>query len=158
MPEPAPLLFELIVVLAGSKCFGEIFERLALPAVLGEILAGIVFGPYALGIIRPSPTVYAIAQVSAVFLLFMVGLETSPKEIIKVGGKALQVAISGVFVTFVLGFGYLFLRHQPAHEAMFLATAMAATSVAITARALADLGLLQTPSATLIPTPAVLHC
>src|SRR5260370_20252902 len=155
MPEPAPLLFDLFVIFAVTKCFGEIFERLSLPAVLGEILAGIVFGPYALGIIRSSSTVYAIAQVSAVFLLFMVGLETSPKEIIKVGGKALQVAISGMFVTFVLGFGYLFLRHQPAHEAMFLATAMVATSVGITARRLADMSLLQKASAKIILSAAV---
>ncbi len=155
MPAPTPLLFDLFVIFAVTKFFGEIFERLSLPAVLGEILAGIVFGPYALGVIRPSATVYSLAQISAIFLLFMVGLETSPKEIIKVGGKALQVAISGVFVTFVLGFGYLFLRHQPAHEAMFLATAMVATSVGITARVLADMGLLQTPSAKIILSAAV---
>jgi len=155
MPAPNQLLVDLFVIFAVTKCFGEIFERFSLPAVLGEILAGITLGPHALGLIHPSDTVYSLAQVSAIFLLFMVGLETSPQEIIQVGGKAIQVALSGMLLTFVLGFGYLSLRHQPAHEAMFLGTAMVATSVGITARVLSDMGLLQTPSAKIILASAV---
>src|SRR5260370_24668779 len=84
------------------------------------------------------------------FLRFMGGCETSPQEIIQVGGKAIQVALSGMLLTFVLGFGYLSLRHQPAHEAMFLGTAMVATCVGITARVLSDMGMLQTPSPKII--------
>jgi len=155
MPAPNQLLIDLFVIFAVTKCFGEIFERFSLPAVLGEILAGITLGPHALGLIHPSDTVYSLAQVSAIFLLFMVGLETSPQEIIQVGGKAIQVALSGMLLTFVLGFGYLSLRHQPAHEAMFLGTAMVATSVGITARVLSDMGLLQTPAAKIILASAV---
>jgi Kef-type K+ transport system membrane component KefB len=155
MPAPSLLLVDLFVIFVITKCFGEIFERFSLPAVLGEILAGIVMGPYALGLVHPTDTVISLAHVSAVFLLFMVGLETSPKQIIQVGGKALQVAASGMVVTFVLGFGYLMLRHQAAHEAVFVATAMVATSVGITARVLADMGLLQTPSAKIILASAV---
>jgi Kef-type K+ transport system membrane component KefB len=155
MIAPSLLLFDLFVIFVITKCFGEIFERLSLPAVLGEILAGIVMGPYALGLVHPSDTVISLAQVSAVFLLFMVGLETFPKQIIQVGGKALQVAISGMAVTFALAFGYLIARHQSAHEAMFVATAMVATSVGITARVLADMGLLQTASAKIILAAAV---
>ena len=155
MPAPNQLLVDLFVIFAVTKCFGEIFERFSLPAVLGEILAGTTLGPHALGLIHPSDTVYSLAQVSAIFLLFMVGLETSPQEIIQVGGKAIQVALSGMLLTFVLGFGYLSLRHQPAHEAMFLGTAMVATSVGITARVLSDMGLLQTPSAKIILASAV---
>jgi|SRR5579859_1263562 len=155
MIAPSLLLVDLFVIFVITKCFGEIFERLSLPAVLGEILAGIVMGPYALGLVHPSDTVISLAQVSAVFLLFMVGLETFPKQIIQVGGKALQVAISGMAVTFALAFGYLIARHQAAHEAMFVATAMVATSVGITARVLADMGLLQTASAKIILAAAV---
>src|SRR5712691_4449673 len=155
MPAPNQLLIDLFVIFAVTKCFGEIFERFSLPAVLGEILAGITLGPHALGLIHPSDTIYSLAQVSAIFLLFMVGLETSPQEIIQVGGKAIQVALSGMLLTFVLGFGYPSLRHQPAHEAMFLGTAMVATSVGITARVLSDMGLLQTPSAKIILASAV---
>src|SRR6266849_4563889 len=155
MPAPNQLLIDLFVIFAVTKCFGEIFERFSLPAVLGEILAGITLGPHALGLIHPSDTIYSLAQVSAIFLLFMVGLETSPREIIPVGGKAIQVALSGMLLTFVLGFGYLSLRHQPAHEAIFLGTAMVATSVGITARVLSDMGLLQTPAAKIILASAV---
>jgi Kef-type K+ transport system membrane component KefB len=155
MPTANLLLVDLFVIFVITKCFGEIFERLSLPAVLGEILAGITLGPHALGLIHPSDTVYSLAQVSAIFLLFMVGLETSPQQIIQVGGKALQVALSGMVVTFGMGFGYLALRHQPLHEAMFVATAMVATSVGISARVLSDMGLLQTSSAKMILASAV---
>jgi Kef-type K+ transport system membrane component KefB len=155
MPTANLLLVDLFVIFVITKCFGEIFERLSLPAVLGEILAGITLGPHALGLIHPSDTVYSLAQVSAIFLLFMVGLETSPQQIIQVGGKALQVALSGMVVTFGLGFGYLALRHQPLHEAMFVATAMVATSVGITARVMSDMGLLQTSAAKVILASAV---
>jgi Kef-type K+ transport system membrane component KefB len=155
MPTASLLLVDLFVIFVITKCFGEIFERLSLPAVLGEILAGITLGPHALGLIHPSETVYSLAQVSAIFLLFMVGLETSPQQIIQVGGKALQVALSGMVVTFGLGFGYLALRHEPLHEAIFIATAMVATSVGITARVLSDMGLLQTSAAKIILASAV---
>ena len=155
MTEPSLLLFDLFVIFAITKCFGEIFERLSLPAVLGEILAGITMGPYALALVHPSDTIYSLAQVSAVFLLFMVGLETSPQQIIRVGGKALQVALTGMLATFALAFGYLIAHHQSAHEAMFVATAMVATSVSITARVLSDMDLLQTQAAKIILAAAV---
>ena len=155
MNAPSLLLFDLFVIFAITKCFGEIFERLSLPAVLGEILAGITFGPHALALVHPSDTVYSLAQVSAVFLLFMVGLETSPQQIIRVGGKALQVALTGMLVTFALAFGYLIANHQSAHEAVFVATAMVATSVSITARVLSDMDLLQTRAAKIILAAAV---
>ena len=70
MPAPNQLLVDLFVIFAVTKCFGEIFERFSLPAVLGEILAGTTLGPHALGLIHPSDTVYSLAQVSAIFLLF----------------------------------------------------------------------------------------
>src|SRR5438552_17973081 len=92
MPAPNQLLVDLFVIFAVTKCFGEIFERFSLPAVLGEILAGITLGPHALGPIHPSDTVYSLAQVSALFLLFRVGLESSPQDISQVAGKAIQVA------------------------------------------------------------------
>ena len=156
MNAPSLLLFDLFLIFAITKCFGEIFERLSLPAVLGEILAGITLGPHALALVHPSDTVYSLAQVSAVFLLFMVGLETSPKQIIRVGGKALQVALTGMLATFALAFGYLIADHQSAHQAMFVATAMVATSVSITARVLSDMDLLQSRAAKIILAAAVL--
>lgn len=149
------MLFQLFVIFVAAKIVGEVFERLRLPAVLGEILAGVVFGPYALGLIHPTETIYSVAEIGAIFVLFHAGLETSPKDLIRVGHKSLLVAISGVLVPFALGFSYMKLRGDGTTEATFVGAAMVATSVGITARVLGDLGVLASHSARIILGAAV---
>jgi Kef-type K+ transport system membrane component KefB len=148
-------LLELFAIFVWAKVFGEIFQQLSLPGVLGEILAGVVLGPHAMALVAPSDTVESIAEVGAIFLLFTVGLGTRPSDLIKVGRASLRVALAGVAVPFVLGFAYLALRGEPRHEAVFVAAAMVATSVGITARVMADLHVLQTPVARIILGAAV---
>jgi len=152
---PEQLLLELFAIFVSAKVVGELFERLRLPSVVGEILAGVVFGPYALGWIRPSDTIYSIAEVGAIFVLFSAGLETSPGELIRVGGKAIQVAVLGIVVPFLLGFSYMKLRGDASSEAIFVGAAMVATSVGITARVLSNLGVLFTQTAKIIMGAAV---
>ena len=157
MPEQTSLqlLREMFVIFVVAKVAGEIFERLKLPAVLGEIVAGVMLGPYALRLVVLNDTIYSLAQLGAVFLLFMVGLQTQPQELIAVGHKSLQVALAGMAVPFVAGFGYLFLRHEPAHQATFVAAAMVSTSVGVTARVLRDLKVMHTHAARVITGAAV---
>ncbi|HSA93282.1 MAG TPA: cation:proton antiporter [Terriglobales bacterium] len=156
MPHGAnPLLLDLFLIFILAKLLGEIFERFRLPAVLGEILAGVVFGPYALGWVTPSPSVHSFAELGAIFLLFTVGLETHPKDLIRVGSKALGVALAGVVVPFAFGFAYMMLRYGQTQEAIFVAAAMVATSVGITARVLGDMKVLQTRAARIILAAAV---
>jgi Kef-type K+ transport system membrane component KefB len=150
------LLLELFVIFVSAKLGGELFERLKMPAVLGEILAGVVFGPYAVGWVIPSPTVLSIAELGAIFLLFTVGLETRPKDLLKVGREATTVALGGIALPFVFGFGYMALASHPVHESTFVAAAMVATSVGITARVLRDLNALNTISAKIILGAAVI--
>ena len=154
-PTTHELLLEMLVIFVCARVLGELFERLALPAVLGEILAGVLLGPSLLGWVHPSGTVDAIAGIGAIFLLFTVGLEIHPQELVRVGGRSLLVAVLGVAAPFGLGFAYLALRGEPKHEAVFVATAMVATSVGITARVLADLKALQTRVARIILGAAV---
>jgi Kef-type K+ transport system membrane component KefB len=149
------LLLELLVIFVSAKVIGEIFERLSLPSVLGEILAGIALGPYALNWIQPSSTIYSVAELGAVFVLFSAGLETSPRELIDIGGKAVQVAVAGIVVPFILGFAYMKLRGDATNEAVFVGAAMVATSVGITARILADLHVLSARPARIILGAAV---
>jgi Kef-type K+ transport system membrane component KefB len=150
-----PLLREMFVIFVLAKLMGEIFERLRLPAVLGEILAGIIAGPYALKIAVPSATIFSLAQLGAVFLLFMIGLQTRPKELIRVGNQAMQVALAGMVLPFFAGFIYLTLLHHAGHETTFVAAAMVATSVGITARVLRDMNVLETRPAQIILGAAV---
>jgi Kef-type K+ transport system membrane component KefB len=152
---PEKLLFQLFVIFVAAKIVGEIFERMQLPAVLGEIVAGVVLGPYALRIIHPTDTIYSIAEIGAIFVLFHAGLETSPQDLIRISHKAFLVAVVGILVPFVLGFLYMWLRGDGTTEATFVGAAMVATSVGITARVLGDLGVLDSRAAKIILGAAV---
>src|SRR5437763_5719936 len=141
---PEQLLLELFAIFVSAKVVGELFERISLPSVLGEILAGAVLGPYALGWIPTSDTIHSVADLGAIFVLFSAGLETSPGELIRIGGKAISVAAAGVVVPFILGFAYMKLTGAASSESVFVGAAMVATSVGITARIFADMHLLST--------------
>lgn len=152
---PEALLLELFAIFVTAKVVGEIFERLSLPGVLGEILAGVMVGPYALHWVVPSDTIYSVAEIGAIFVLFSAGLETSPRDLIRLGSKSLSVAAGGIIVPFLLGFIYMKARGDASTEAIFVGAAMVATSVGITARVLADLHVLGTRNAKIILGAAV---
>ncbi len=152
---PDQLLLQLLVIFVSAKVAGELFESVRLPSVLGEILAGIALGPFALSWINPSDTIHSVAEIGAIFVLFSAGLETSPQDLIRVGRKALLVAVAGVIVPFVLGFVYMKRLGNATSEAIFVGAAMVATSVGITARVLGDLRVLATRTAKIILGAAV---
>ena len=155
MHEHDLLLFELFAIFVAAKAIGEIFERMRLPAVLGEILAGVLMGPYELGWVHPSDTLRAIAEIGAIFVLFYAGLEISAKDLIKVGRTAVLVAVAGILAPFALGFAYMHWRGDALTESVFVGVAMVATSVGITARVLGDMGVLSTRAAKVILGAAV---
>src|SRR2546421_615407 len=103
------ILLQLALALAGAKIGGEICERwLKLPAVLGEIVAGVLLGGSLLGWVNgENVTLQQIAEIGAVFLLFEVGLESDLDELFSVGAAALWVACAGVIFTLWLGIGVL---------------------------------------------------
>ncbi len=148
-------LFQLFFIFVCAKLFGEVFERLRLPAVVGEILAGVVVGPYGAHLVVPGESIYSFASVGAIFLLFTVGLEMSPKDLLSSGRISLYVAISGIAVSFILGFAYMLLRRHSPDEAAFVAAAIMATSAGIGARVLGDMRVLQTLPAQIILSAAV---
>ena len=127
---PDQLLLQLLVIFVSAKVAGELFESVRLPSVLGEILAGIALGPFALSWINPSDTIHSVAEIGAIFVLFSAGLETSPQDLIRVGRKALLVAVAGVIVPFVLGFVYMKRLGNATSEAIFMGAAMVASIVA----------------------------
>src|SRR5690348_14062062 len=89
--EHSTVLLSLFLVLASAKVMAEVFERLKQPAVVGEILAGVIIGPSLLGWVEPSELLGIIAEIGVIFLLFMVGLETKPQDILRVGKRAFLV-------------------------------------------------------------------
>jgi len=165
----AALLLVVAAILVTAKLFGEVAERLGVPAVLGELVAGLVLGPGLLGVIPASgepgaEVVSFLAELGVILLLFEVGLETDLKQMFQVGGSASAVAVVGVTVPFVLG--YLFWLYAPhaastsnadQHSiAILVGAVLTATSVGITARVLSDLGSLQTIEARIILGAAVI--
>ena len=152
----AGILLALFAMLISAKLMAEVFERLRQPAVVGEILAGIIIGPSVLAWVAPSEITNTLAEIGVVFLLFTVGLETKPAAIFRVGKNAALVAVLGVIAPF-LG-GWLLMRAWGGTniEALFIGTAMVATSVGITARVLSSAGLLDAPTSRIILGAAVI--
>ena len=154
--EHAGVLLALFLIIAAAKVMAEIFERLRQPAVVGEILAGVVIGPSLLGWVQPSDLISILAEVGVIFLLFTVGLETKPQDIFRVGKKATLVAVLGVALPFAAGYLIAAAWGGSFVEAMFIGAALVATSVGITARVLGSMGLLDKETARIILGAAVI--
>ena len=157
------VLIALVAVMLGAKLFGEILERFGQPSVLGELLFGIVLGNLALfGVpslaLTGNETFVVLAELGAILLLFHVGLESTPREMMQVGGRAALVAVVGVTAPMVLGFGVGKLLRPDGSPMLhaFLGAMLAATSVGITARVLKDAGALRSGFARIILGAAVI--
>ncbi|MCL6506789.1 MAG: cation:proton antiporter, partial [Bryobacteraceae bacterium] len=100
--EATHIPYAMLLVFGSAKLLAEVFERLRQPAIVGEILAGVLIGPAVLDLIRPDELLTALADLGVMFLLFRVGLEVKSSELMKVGGTALAVAVLGVIVPFFL--------------------------------------------------------
>ncbi|MFY9605858.1 MAG: cation:proton antiporter, partial [Thermoplasmata archaeon] len=155
--ETEQTLLLIFVAFLAAKLGGEVMERLKLPAVTGELIAGIILGPTFLNLITSEDNFFdVLAQLGATFLLFSVGMETKLSELKKVGLIATSVATLGVVAPFVLGYFVSIFLFASSIEAMFVATALVATSVGITARLLDDMGMINTLEAKIILGAAVI--
>lgn len=152
----AGILLVLFAMMVSAKIMAEIFERLGQPAVVGEILAGVIIGPSLLNIISPSEITGVLAEIGVIFLLFTVGLEVKPAAIFRVGKIAAVVAVLGVVAPFLGGWLLMKLWGGTDIESLFIGTAMVATSVGITARVLSAMGLLDAPTSRIILGAAVI--
>src|SRR5689334_9549405 len=151
-----PLPVVLLIVFGAAKLLGEVFARLRQPALVGEILAGIIIGPGLLGWIAPNETLTALSELGVMFLLFDAGLQVKAPELLGVSGTAALVAVLGVVATFGGTWGVLVAWGAPQFEAAFVATALVATSVGITASALSARGLLNHVASKIILAAAVI--
>jgi Kef-type K+ transport system membrane component KefB len=155
-------------MLVAAKLLGELAERFGQPAVLGELIAGVILGGSVLGIVPTEGTgaeiIHMLAELGVVLLLFEIGLETDLKEMFRVGPASLSVAAVGVVLPFALGFAYwAYLPHAASGSsadltmsAIFIGATLTATSVGITARVLSDLGQMGTQEARIIIGAAII--
>lgn len=135
-------LVEVFFLLLAAQLVGWLFARLKQPVVIGEVLAGVLVGPALLGLVHDGEILEFLAELGAIFLLFMVGLETRLRDILAVGKEAFLVAVLGVALPFVGGYFFGLSIGFEQLPALFLGTALVATSVGITARVLLELGVL----------------
>jgi Kef-type K+ transport system membrane component KefB len=160
----APLVLSLAVLLITGKIGGEIATRLDQPAVLGELVGGILLGSaggLGLDVLEPlkaDPTVAVFASLGVLLLLFAVGLESTVPQMLRLAKPALLVAVLGVLSPFALGWmvGIWLLPADGAYVHAFLGAALCATSIGITARVMQDLGFSRTVEARIILGAAVL--
>ena len=158
------VLAGVAVMLIVAKLGGELFERFRQPAVLGELIGGIILGNLALAgftaaePLKTNEVIGALAEIGVIILLFEVGLESNLTEMIEVGWSSLLVAVAGVVAPFFLGWGVAayFLPGESILAHIFIGATLCATSVGITARVLKDLGKLQTRETNIILGAAVI--
>jgi Kef-type K+ transport system membrane component KefB len=158
------ILIGIALMIVVAKLGGEIFERFKQPAVLGELVGGILVGNLALfgftfvGFLKTSEVINSLAEIGVIILLFEVGLESNLAEMAEVGWSSLFVAIAGVIAPFFLGWGVAayFLPDEATLGHIFIGATLCATSVGITARVLKDMGKLQTREARIILGAAVI--
>lgn len=152
------------ILLFASKLMAELFLRIKLPIVLGELLAGVIIGPFALGsflIIDGEPLVQIgeeiriLGDIGAIVILFMAGLEMTPKEFIKGGKASFTVGSLGVIIPFFSGLIVFQIFGFDALQSMLIATALTATSIAISIQVLSEFGKIKSAEARLIIGAAV---
>jgi Kef-type K+ transport system membrane component KefB len=156
MDHASTILLSLFIVFVAAQAGAEIAQRLRLPGVVGEIVAGCVVGPSVLGWIAPSEPLDVLAEIGVVLLLFAVGLETRLSDMRRVGGSAFAVGVLGVIVPFLLGSLWAHGSGFDWAKSLFVAAAFVATSAGITARVLQELGALQREEARVILGAAVI--
>lgn len=154
--ETVGLLLAMLLVFGAAKLMAEVAEAVGQPAVAGELIAGVLIGPSVLGWVKPNEFLSVFSELGVLFLLFQVGLELKDFKLTRVGWDALLIAVSGVIVPFVLGRQIMLAMGHPQLEAAFVGAAMVATSVGITAKVLADMGLLNHRASKLILAAAII--
>ncbi|EGG42970.1 sodium/hydrogen exchanger [Candidatus Nitrosarchaeum limnium SFB1] len=153
------------ILLFAAKLMAELFLRLKLPIVLGELIAGMVIGPFALGayivgsegipLLHINDEIKVLGEMGAIVILFMAGLEMTPKEFLKGGKASFTVGTLGVIVPFVAGLVVFQMFGFDALQSMLIATALTATSIAISVQVLSEFGKLKSAEARLIIGAAV---
>ncbi len=158
------ILLDLVVILLAAKLGGDFFERFGQPAVLGELIIGMIIGNlhligfHGFEALVDNVTLEILAELGVIILLFEVGLESTVKEMMKVGLASFMVAVFGIVAPFFLGWGVgtWFLPDESILVHVFIGATLAATSVGITARVLKDIGKIRTKEAKIILGAAVI--
>jgi len=131
----------LLLVMVVIWSAGVVCRWIKQPALLGELLAGIVFGPSLFGIIQPDETLNVLAELGVFFLMFYAGLESNPAQLERFKKQAAKVGAGGYIVPFLMGFITCRFYDLPLLQSIFIGQALSITAIAVSARVLHDLNL-----------------
>src|SRR5258708_30741663 len=150
----------LLVLIAGlliaAKCVGWLCQRIGIPSVLGQLVAGVLVGPSVLNWVHPDPLLNSFSTIGVILLMFIAGMETDMKQMRQVGVAVFVSASAGVVVPFVAGNAFSYALGNSLPLSLFLGTLLTATSVSISAQTLKELGKLHTKEGTTILGAAVI--
>ena len=147
----------LVIMLAAAKFLGFLAQRIGQPAVLGELIAGVLLGISVLGLVNPKDDVlHLFSELGVAILLFEIGLETDLRKLMRVGGASTAVAIVGVALPFALGYAACRGLGYSGLVGIVAGASLTATSVGITARVFSDLNRLQQPESQIVLGAAVI--
>ncbi len=153
---PLSALFAVFLLFVGAKLGEEAARRLRQPAVVGELFGGFVVGTYGLGWVTPDQTALVLSEIGVVVLLFSVGLEVRMDDLLAVGRPAVLTAVLGMILPISAAVALGLMIGSEMSTAVFLGLALAATSIGITSRVLAEMGVLDRTFARVILGAAVI--
>ncbi|MCS6980956.1 MAG: cation:proton antiporter [Flavobacteriales bacterium] len=155
--EPAlPLFTKLLILLVAARLLGEVFERLRQPAMIGEIIAGIVLGPAVLNLIHRTEEVRVISELGVFLLVIIAGLEINIDDILRsMRGKNIIISLSAFFVPITAGFLTAYFFGKDLRTNLFTGLCVAITALPVSIRILMDLGRIQSPLGQLIVSVAI---
>lgn len=134
------LLLQIAAILLTARLFAELANRFGIPAIIGELFAGILLGPSLLAWIEPNDVLKLLAELGIILLLFEVGLETELDKLIHSGAKAVIIAVTGFIFPLILGFVLSYwIFNLDIVTSLFIGGTLTATSIGITIRVLSDL-------------------
>jgi Kef-type K+ transport system membrane component KefB len=149
------VILQVFVIFVAAKAAAEVFVRLDLPAIAGELLVGVILGPHVADVIRINESTRTLSDLGIVILLFTVGLETPLSGLLTVGKAALLTSAVGIFTAGITGALVVAAFGHGGREAALVGTALAASSVGVAARVFQDLGLSATAPARVVLGAAV---
>lgn len=160
-------LLDLAIILLSTKVLGLLTRKVQMPQVVGALLAGLILGPAGIGLLTETSFIHEVAEIGVIVLMFCAGMETDIKELKASGKASFIIALLGVIVPLIGGFGVAYFFNQPGLlesnaeapvflQNIFIGVILTATSVSITVETLKELGKLKTRSGNAILGAAII--
>ena len=147
----------IVIILVVAKLFGELFRRLKQPALVGELLAGMILGPSLFGLFQPTDTFSVFKGLAVFFLMFLAGMEMNIKEIRKASKRAVIISMMAFFVPFFAGHQVGLFFGLDNVQSLFIGLLLSITAIPVSAIILMEFGMLKSKIGNTVITAAVIN-